>query len=254
MNRHQNMATQVDIEKVAAYLLRTIASEGNQSHNFLVDLIIKFYFTADVQHLPFEWNKNKQFTFSNQRRRFVKRSNGWSTLRTKDPFKTDSTTYLRWELTLKERKYGKPLEFLMGCIPDKRSTIQRGDVLWGENIDLKNELAFWVKDGVYPKVCNNGDYKTFYGNTSITAKKGDTFRLDFEAGECRIYHNDKIVGLLTRKLPDFMFFAISVNSHGVSFAVSMFAETREKSQQRRRGMFLDSASNELTDLFSTFQT
>merc|ERR1711879_726716 len=112
---------------------------------------------------------------------------------------THDGVYTRWTVTLKRRKKHRSLEFMMGFVWTRYNSGHIRNVT--DLCEMKDGLAFWVKDGKTAKVFVKGESKAFYGHPPIYAKEGDVFRLDIEKGECRVYYNRRLMGLLTRRFP-----------------------------------------------------
>lgn len=194
---------------VFAFWMREIACVSNLLNEHLEGIIWRFYCMPQ-----FRWNayqgKGCVHTFGDGRG-FAQYGQG-ETCMTSTALCVNSA---RWEVTLKRREGRmKGMDFMIGYGADSTAD--------------KPVVALHFSDGHHPRAIHNGWGKRIFLNWKITMKIGDRIRLDFDfrQRECWGFYNDQEIGLISRKLPDTIHPAVSVNlmhAHDVvSFETTMF--------------------------------
>ena len=171
---------------------------------------------------PFEWDASKKggaITLSNANKTAaVTSGSGWMAVRSKNLVKADQVSAVHWEVTLRQLPTGgsHKIWLMFGYIPEE----MRDSFKPTDNLNCDQHYAFYPRgnDTRFDKFSRNGSptYVNFDPKWNCkNCKVGDRMelRFDFQSKCCDLYYNGEKVGLLTDKLPNALYPAITLHSY-----------------------------------------
>lgn len=225
---------------ICSYWFRTLTFQGhsdNVSFQCLVS-IISMHFMPELQ-----WN-NRYVNDPHDVKLFCKKHSSYSFIscRSKNILSADSMSTVRWQMTLTDNfneARGTLRDFRMGFFDSEY--LNQWDI---EDKDMRTPLgkdvgtfAFAVSEERWPVCWRNGERKHFdefahpfpsldvkWSSSPSIFSIGDRFelRFNFHKGECHAYFNEDLVGLVTSKIPNEVYFATSLFWNIASFETTLF--------------------------------
>lgn len=127
---------------------------------------------------------------------------------------------VRWEITIKEK--GEYISCLMMGYIDAEHI--EGFQDWTHIGGNDNETALRVRDGNPPVIYSNHKETVINEEWHCTTNSGDRFRLDFDfrSKDCIVFYNDKMMGFLTKNLPQQIYLAASSSDPDASYEATLF--------------------------------
>jgi len=197
---------------VFAYWMRTIFHSMSVSHEMLVDIMWRYYFTLDFKWNPDSNRQNVQLS-DDGKRITVEVSSGagweWRSVHSKNVLSSAAGAKCRWEVTLKQISSANFDKLCIGYFDSESIRQFNPNQILGRG---KDEVAFYVGGGEYPAVFTNRCHRNLDENWSLTTRIGDGFTLifDFAERQCSAFHNDKFCGIISTELPDSIYLAASI--------------------------------------------
>ena len=181
---------------IFAHWLRTIISDVNSWPVELANVVLRYYFYRFEWDAP-QWRSSGIVLSDDEKLLTMKGHDGdihgrWASILSKELFSKDTTSILRWEITLKSlgsRWSGFKMGFVNNNVVDLRTD--------------PHSMEFYVKNWGFPRISSQGRQTILHEKWEFAISPGDKFKLyfDFDTRECHAYCNDEYVGLVTKELP-----------------------------------------------------
>lgn len=197
---------------ICEHWLRTMILDRNSWPVELASEVLKYYFYR------FQWDtvwRSKGIEVAEDGKSLTMiaydyQFNRWKSVLSQELFSKDTTSILRWEVTVK--KLGSQWAgFKMGFVDNQRSNSVHGK-------------DFYVKNWGVPRIYCQGKQVIIHENWEFAITAGDKFKLyfDFYAKECHAYCNDEYVGMITNELPPKIYLVARMVDYGCCLECTMW--------------------------------